>query len=154
MSTTPEMLEIRGLARDFAAAELRPHAERWDADRALDDGVPAKIAELGFFGMLVPEDSGGMGFDQATYLGALEELAWGEPATALLVAQTVIAADVLVRFGGSDHQTTIADLAAGNRTGCIAFAPDASDGYADPGASAVQHADGWKFSGSSPWVTN
>ncbi|MBR9989045.1 MAG: acyl-CoA dehydrogenase, partial [Gemmatimonadetes bacterium] len=30
----------------------------------------------------------------------------------------------------------------------------ASDGYADPGASAVQHADGWKFSGSSPWVTN
>ncbi|HSK18129.1 MAG TPA: acyl-CoA dehydrogenase family protein [Longimicrobiales bacterium] len=154
MTATPEMLEIRGLARDFAAAELRPHAERWDADRALDDDVAAKIAELGFFGMLVPEERGGMGFGLPTYLTALEELAWGEPGAALLVAQSVLAADVLVRFGGSTHEHDVDALAAGEVLGCVAFAePDSADGAGAP-TNAVEHDGSWTLNGSSPWVTN
>lgn len=155
MTATQEMLEIRGLARDFAAAELRPHAERWDAERAIDDDVTAKIAELGFFGMLAAENSGGMGFDMATYLAALEELAWGESATALLVAQSVIAADVLARFGGPAHAETVTALAAGEAIGCIAVAgAESSDGASATPARAQQTADGWSFSGTVPWVTN
>jgi hypothetical protein len=148
------MLEIRALARDFAAAELRPNAERWDADRALDDDVTAKLAELGFFGMLVSESSGGMGFDLATYLGALEELAWGEPAVALLVAQSVIAAQVLARFGGADHEATVGALAAGERLGCIAFAEDDSSSAGDTDAHATEGDRGWTFAGVKRWVTN
>jgi alkylation response protein AidB-like acyl-CoA dehydrogenase len=154
VTVTPEMLEIRGLARDFAAAELRPNAERWDAERALDDDVAPRIAELGFFGMLVPEESGGMGFSLATWLGALEELAWGEPAVALLVAQSVIAADVLVRFGGTDQAETVGALAAGERLGCIAFAEEDSRSARDADARAVQDGDRWTFSGIKRWVTN
>ncbi|MGH7447631.1 MAG: acyl-CoA dehydrogenase family protein [Longimicrobiales bacterium] len=153
MTATEEMLEIRGLARDFAAAELRPHAERWDAARALDDDVPSKLAALGFFGMLVSEDSGGMGFDLPAYLAALEELAWGEAAAALLVAQSVIAADVLARFGGATHEQTLASLAAGEQLGCIAFAEDEHGSHAAD-ARAVQDAGGWTFSGTKSWVTN
>jgi butyryl-CoA dehydrogenase len=151
---TPEMLEIRGLARDFAAAELRPNAERWDAEQAFDADVAAKIAELGFFGMLVPEDSGGMGFGLGSYLGALEELAWGEPAAALLVAQSVIAAEVLTRFGGSAHGQTLGALAAGELLGCIAFAEGDMGSDADGSARAVQGDEGWEFSGTKRWVTN
>jgi alkylation response protein AidB-like acyl-CoA dehydrogenase len=152
VTITPEMLEIRGLARDFAAAELRPNAERWDANQALDDEVTSKIAELGFFGMLVPEEGGGMGFSLATYLGALEELAWGEPAVALLVAQSVIAADVLVRFGDGNHEPALTGLAAGEKLGCIAFADDDSSSEGD--VRAVAGADGWTFDGVKRWVTN
>lgn len=154
MSTTPEILEVRGLARDFAAAELRPNAERWDADRAIDDDVAAKIAELGFFGMLVPEESGGMGFSLSTYTGALEELAWGEPAVALLVAQSVIAADVLARFGGSHHGELLAGLASGEQQGCIAFAEDESSTDSHVDAKGVQGGDGWTLTGTKRWVTN
>jgi butyryl-CoA dehydrogenase len=154
MSVTEEILEIRSLARDFAAAELRPHAERWDAGRALDDDVAGKIAELGFFGMLVPEESGGMGFSLATYLGALEELAWGEPAAALLVAQSVIAADALTRFGGSAHAELLGALAAGEQLGCIAFAEDESSTDSHVSTTAEQGTDGWSFSGTKRWVTN
>ena len=154
MSVSPELLEIRTLARDFAAAELRPHTERWDAARALDDDVASKIAELGFFGMLVPEESGGMGFGLATYLGALEELAWGEPAVALLVAQSVIAADALVRYGSSEHGQTVAALAAGEQLGCIAFAEDESSTDAHVEAKAEQGSAGWSFTGTKRWVTN
>jgi hypothetical protein len=149
------MLEIRGLARDFAAAELRPHTEKWDAERGLDADVIAKIGELGFFGMLVPEDSGGMGFSLPTYLGALEELAWGEPAVALLIAQSVIAADVIARFGGSDRTELLGSLATGEITGCIAFAEDESSADAAAAdARATQHGDDWTFAGLKRWVTN
>jgi alkylation response protein AidB-like acyl-CoA dehydrogenase len=154
VSATPEILEIRGLARDFAAAELRPHTERWDADRTLGPDVIAKIAELGFFGMLVPEDRGGMGFGLPTYLAALEQLAWGEPAVALLVAQSVIAADVIARFGGAGQTELLASLAAGEVTGCVAFAEDESSSDADADARAARTADGWTFTGVKRWVTN
>src|SRR5688572_11725059 len=65
--TIETLIEIRGLARDFARAELRPGTEHWDAAGAFDDAIIPKLAELGFFGMLVPETEGGMGFDVATY---------------------------------------------------------------------------------------
>ncbi|HEX6308829.1 MAG TPA: acyl-CoA dehydrogenase family protein [Longimicrobiales bacterium] len=150
MTETQELLEIRSLARDFAAAELRPHVERWDAQRAIDEGVTAKLAELGFFGMLIPESSGGMGFELSTYLAALEELAWGEAGVALLVAQSVIAADVLVRFGAGARTDVLAALAAGEQLGCIALAED------DPANAARASASGdvWTFSGTKRWVTN
>jgi alkylation response protein AidB-like acyl-CoA dehydrogenase len=58
--------EIEALARQFAEAELRPNVERWDRDGAMDAGVLDQLAELGFFGMLVPDEHGGLGFDAAT----------------------------------------------------------------------------------------
>ena len=84
MST--ETLEIRQMARQFAQSDLRPHVEGWDRDGAISKDVIAQLAELGFLGMLQPEESGGMAFDMATYAAAIEEIAWGEPGVALLVA--------------------------------------------------------------------
>src|SRR5687768_15414031 len=145
---TQDTLEIRGLAREFAEAELRPHAERWDAERALDADVAAKLAELGFFGMLVPEADGGMGFDLATGLAALEELAWGEAAVALLVAESIAAADLLARYGGDALRAAwLPRLASGEALACIA---DMSD---DASLPRAQRADaGWSLSGRAPVV--
>ncbi|MEX0907657.1 MAG: acyl-CoA dehydrogenase family protein, partial [Gemmatimonadota bacterium] len=151
--STSDLLEIRGLARSFAEAELRPHTERWDAARALDDDVIAKIAQLGFLGMLVPESAGGMGFDMATWIAALEELAWGEAGVALIVAQTVTAADILVRAGGD--ATLIGELASGARVGCIAFAEDdAGTDLSAVSTRAERRGDGWYVTGRKRWVTN
>lgn len=83
---TTETLEIRQLAHQFAESELRPHVEKWDRDGVLDESVIAQLTELGFFGMLLPESEDGMDFDLPTYVAVLEELAWGEPGVALLVA--------------------------------------------------------------------
>ncbi|CAN5794390.1 acyl-CoA dehydrogenase family protein [soil metagenome] len=154
---TQEMQEIRSLARQFAAAELRPHNERWDAERTLDDDVVAKVAELGFFGMLVQEADGGMGFDMAVYAAALEELAWGEPALALLVAHSTIAADLIARHGSAaQRQEWVGPLAAGEAIGCIAFAED--EGTVEPASLKTRAErlgdDGWHVKGRKPWVTN
>lgn len=74
-------MEIRQLARQFAESELRPHVEQWDHDCAISAEVTAQLAELGFFDMLASGD-----FDMPAYIAAVEELAWGEPGVALLVA--------------------------------------------------------------------
>jgi alkylation response protein AidB-like acyl-CoA dehydrogenase len=83
---TPEQIEIRDLARDFTAGEIRAQAGRWDEDRHLEEDIFAKLGELGFLGMLVPEAYGGLELELTTYLLALEQLAWGDASVALSVA--------------------------------------------------------------------
>jgi alkylation response protein AidB-like acyl-CoA dehydrogenase len=153
---TQDHEEIRGLARDFALAELRPHNERWDAGGALDAGIIAKVAELGFFGMLVPESDGGMGFDAGTYVAALEELAWGEPAVALLVAHSAIAAELITRHGSAEQRALwLPPLAAGEMTGCIAFSEDEPQASAGALQTRAERAgDGWRVRGRKRWVAN
>jgi alkylation response protein AidB-like acyl-CoA dehydrogenase len=147
---THELQEIRELAHDFAAAELRPHSERWDGAAALDDDVMAKVAELGFFGMLTPESDGGMGFDLATWAAALQELAWGEPAVALVVAQSAVAADLIARHGSAaQREQWLGALAAGEAVACIAFAEDG-----DVLQTRVERSgEGWRLRGRKRWVT-
>jgi alkylation response protein AidB-like acyl-CoA dehydrogenase len=148
--------EIRALAREFAAAELRPHTERWDRERALDPGIIAKIAELGFFGMLVPESDGGMGFDAGTYAVALEELAWGEPAVALVVAHSAIAADLIARLGSAaQRERWLPPLAAGEITGCIAYSEDEPHSPLDTLQTRAERVgDGWRVRGRKRWVAH
>jgi alkylation response protein AidB-like acyl-CoA dehydrogenase len=156
MSITQETNEIRALARDFAAAELRPHVEKWDHDRALDTGVLQQVAELGFFGMLVPESSGGMGMDLSSYLAALEELAWGEPAVALTVAASSFVMNVLSEHGSAEQKRRwLEPMARGEVLGCFAVSEETggidSEG---PPASATKSGDAWLLNGAKQWVTN
>lgn len=147
MST--DTLEIRQLARQFAESELRPHTEQWDHDAALDPAVLEQLAELGFFGMLVPEAFGGMEFDLPTFVAALEELAWGEPAVALTVAINSVAAHTIVQHG-SDAQKRqwLEQLASGEAVACIAEAEEGAP------TRAVRAGEEYVLNGRKRWVTN
>ena len=114
--------QVRELAREFASEQLRPHVEHWDAERQLPAETLEQLAELGFYGMLVPEEFGGMGFDLPTYLGALEELGWGEPVIALLLSIHNAFGSLLVDLG-SDAQKAkwLEAMAAGRERLCFAL---------------------------------
>ncbi|MDQ6634868.1 MAG: acyl-CoA dehydrogenase family protein, partial [Gemmatimonadota bacterium] len=56
---TDEQREIVQLARRFAAEEIAPHADKWDREASMDLGVAHKMGELGFLGMLIPEQYDG-----------------------------------------------------------------------------------------------
>ena len=78
MSLTPlseEQREIQRLARTFATEEIGPHAEQWDRAACFDLSVARKMGELGFLGMLIPDEFDGLGLDTTSYLLALEEIA-------------------------------------------------------------------------------
>jgi alkylation response protein AidB-like acyl-CoA dehydrogenase len=158
MSTTTNaaLREIRELARQVAADQLRPHVERWDRDRTLDAAALAQLAELGFFGMLVPEEHGGMGFDVPTYAAALEELAWGEASVALTVAHASCVAQMILRHGDdAQRRRWLEPLAGGSVRACFA----ASEEHAGSDATAIEaraRRDGeeWILTGEKRWVTN
>jgi alkylation response protein AidB-like acyl-CoA dehydrogenase len=154
---TSERREIQAMARDFAASELRPHATEWDERRALDDDVFAKLADLGFLGMLVPEEFGGLGFDFATYVAVLEELAWGDASVALSVAvHNGPVATLLVRHASeAQKRRWLPALAAGHVLG--AFALSESGAGSDPAGlstKAQRVGTGWRIDGEKRWVTN
>ena len=85
MTWTQEQLEIQALAREFAEGELRGASSEWDGARDLDDAVFGKPAELGFLGMLIPEEYGGLDFDLGPYLLVLAELTWWHHSVSLSV---------------------------------------------------------------------
>ena len=74
---TEEQRMIRDMAREFAQAELAPHAGQWDEAGWIPDEVVAKLGELGLLGMVVPEEFGGTFSDYIAYALAMEEIAAG-----------------------------------------------------------------------------
>jgi butyryl-CoA dehydrogenase len=69
---------IRDAARSFARDRLAPHAAAWDRDSEFPAKAIVEMGELGFMGMLVPEDWGGAGADHVSYALALAEIAAGD----------------------------------------------------------------------------
>jgi alkylation response protein AidB-like acyl-CoA dehydrogenase len=154
---TEEQRELQTLARDFAEAELRPNTAAWDQERDLDDDVFGKLAESGFLGMRVPEEHGGLGFDLATYLAVLEELAWGDGAVALSVAiHNGPVTDLLVRHGThAQKEAWLPRLATGEVVGAFALSePDSGSDAASVSTQARRDGDGWRLDGEKRWVTN
>jgi acyl-CoA dehydrogenase len=152
-----EALELRAMAKDFAQGEIRPYLEGWDAERRLPDEIFGKLAEMGFLGMSVPEDHGGLGLDLTTQLLVLEALAWGDAAVALSVAihgGPVVRA--LLDHGSEAQQAMwLPKLASGEALG--AFALSETDAGSDATAlelEARRGPEGWTLSGRKRWVTN
>ena len=151
-----ELQEIRALAREFAQSELRPHVEKWDHDRTFGSDVIAQVAELGFFGMTASEAFGGMAFDLVTYAAALEEIAWGEPSIALVIAQHAQAA-ILLEQNASDELKSqwLESITSGEAQPCFAMAEEhAGSDLAQARTKAEKQGDQWQIRGSKAWVTH
>ncbi|MBI4541348.1 MAG: acyl-CoA dehydrogenase family protein [Gemmatimonadetes bacterium] len=152
-----EQQEIRALAREFAANEIRPFAAEWDARRELDSGIFRKLADLGFLGMLIPEEYGGLGLDPGTYLLALEELAWGDASVALGVAiHNGPVAHLLVSVGTEEQKREwLPRLASGELLTAFALSEaQAGSDLAAIATRAERTGDGWRITGRKKWVTN
>ncbi len=81
-----EQRQLRDTARDFAQRELEPQAERWDRAREFPREVLRALANLGFLGLLVPEEEGGSGFDAVGFCLGVEEVSRSVPALGLLLS--------------------------------------------------------------------
>lgn len=157
MILNDEQRQIRDLARDFAQGELRPHTARWDEEGRFDEGVRAKLAEVGFLGMLAPESLGGLGLDVPTYLMVLEELAWGDAAVALTVAIHCGPVTGLILAHGTPEiqERWVPALASGQVLGAFALSePEVGSDAAAVETRARRNGVGWVLSGRKKWITN
>ena len=85
---TPERVMIRDLAREFTHAEVLPIANRLDPQKAdMPRELIEKMGDLGFFGILIPQEFGGLGLGAFEYCLVAEELARGWMSVASIIAR-------------------------------------------------------------------
>jgi hypothetical protein len=93
------LLEIREAVRRFAAAELAPHAARWDREKEFPREALKGLAEMGLYGVAIPEEWGGAGLGYGALAVACEEIAAGDCATATIVSVNNLVAGILAGYG-------------------------------------------------------
>lgn len=154
---TEEQQAIVAAAKEFAATELAPNVARWDRDAHFEPSVIAKLGELGFLGMLVPEKFDGLGLDTVTYLLALEEIAAADASTAVsLSVHNTFPTQMIMAFGSDEQRAKfLKPLARGDMLGAFALSePDAGSDAAALSCQAHRDGDDWVLNGRKAWVTN
>jgi alkylation response protein AidB-like acyl-CoA dehydrogenase len=154
---TQDQREIQGLTRDFARAEIDPHAADWDRDHEFPRALFGKLAELGLMGTCVPDEYGGAGADFLSYILVLEELSRADAGVGVTVAVHTSAVTLPILAFGTDEQRSrfVPPLARGEHLG--AFALTEAEAGSDAGAlrtRADADGDGWTLNGSKQWITN
>ena len=92
-------IQVREMARDFADGAIRPIAEALDRDERFPEELYAEMGGLGLFGICVPEEMGGPGFDTVAYAVVMEELSRGYASVADQCGLVELISTLLVRHG-------------------------------------------------------
>lgn len=154
---TEQQHAIIDAAREFAASELAPNVSQWDRDAHFEPSIIRKLGELGFLGMLHPEQFDGLGLDTITYLLALEEIAAVDASTAVLLSvHNTFPTQMILWFGTPEQQAQfLKPLARGEMLGAFALSePDAGSDAAALTCDARLDGDHWVLNGRKAWVTN
>jgi alkylation response protein AidB-like acyl-CoA dehydrogenase len=154
---TEEQRAVQSTAREFAARELAPHVDAWDRDAHFEPALIGKLAELGFLGMMVPEEFDGLGLETLTYLVALEEIAAVDASTAVMMSvHNSLPSQMLLRWGNDDQKERfLKPMARGELLGAFALSePDSGSDAASLRTRAVRDGDCWVLNGTKAWVTS
>jgi (2S)-methylsuccinyl-CoA dehydrogenase len=141
----------------FAEEQIVPHAHGWHTQDAL---IPLEVvealAELGVFGLTVPEAWGGLGMGKAAMCVVTEELSRGYIGVGSLGTRSEIAAE-LIRLAGTDAQKAkyLPRIASGEIIPTAVFTePNTGSDLASLQTRAVPDGDGWRLTGSKTWITH
>ena len=149
---TDERLEIQALARDFAMREVLPVANELDpVGGEIPMDLRDKMAELGFFGILVPEEYGGLGLGLSEYAVIVEELsrAWMSVASLIARGQQFTAG-----FDQEQRERYLPRIARGEFLSAFALSEaEAGSDVANMSCRAVPDAAGWRINGQKMWCT-
>ena len=156
-SLDEELTMVRDMARDFAENELMPRATEHDRSESLDPELMPKIAELGFWGLTIPEEYGGAGLGNLALCTVLMELNRGCASTGVTVSVHNSLVSAPIRKFGTDAQKSewLPKLATGEVIGayCLTEANAGSDA-ASLATTAVEDGDDYVLNGTKLWVTN
>ena len=154
---TAEQREIQAVAREFADAEIAPHAADWDREHRFPHELVPKLAELGFMGVCVPEELGGAGTDFLAYMLVLEEISRADAGIGVTVAVHTSAATLPIATFGTDVQreALVPPMARGEKIGVFALTESGSGSDARSlQTRADADGDGWRLNGTKQWITN
>lgn len=150
-------LMIRDTARKFAHDELAPFAAERDEKEEFPREAVKKLGELGFMGMMVPEEQGGAGLDTVSYVLAMEEISKVDASCGVIMSVN----NSLVCHGISEwgnerqKQQYLRPLAAGTMLGAFALSePEAGSDASNQQTTAVRDGDAYVLNGMKNFITN
>jgi len=148
---------IQETARKFAADRVAHGAEERDEREQFPADLVKELADLGFMGMMVPEEWGGAGLDTISYVLAIEEISRADASLGVIMSVN----NSLVCYGinkyGSPEQkeSFLKDLAAGKKLGAFALSePEAGSDASNQRTGAVRDGDVYVLNGTKNWITN
>jgi alkylation response protein AidB-like acyl-CoA dehydrogenase len=154
---SPEQREIRAVAREFADAEIAPHATAWDTEHRFPHELVPKLAELGLMGVCIPEELGGVGADFVSYMLVLEEISRADAGIGVTVAVHTSACTLPIAKFGTEEQreALVPPLARGEKIGAFALTESGSGSDARSlRTKAERSGDGWRLTGTKQWITS
>ncbi len=155
----PDQEQFRGVVREFAAAEIAPHAEAWDRDQVFPVDAVLAMGKLGLFGLPFPEEYGGSGADYITYCLAIEEIARVDASMAITLEAGVSLGAAPFFYSGTEAQKQeyLVPMVAGEVLG--AFGLTEAEAGSDAGATRTravldETASEWVIDGQKTFITN
>jgi butyryl-CoA dehydrogenase len=156
-ATDPEVRrELVSTVRRFVAREVLPVASELEHADCYPDAIVEQMKSLGLFGITIPEQYGGLGLDLLTYIGVIEELAYGWMSLSGVVNTHTIAALLVVHHGDEEQRRRwLPRLATGELRGCLSLSEaDAGSDTRNIACRATRDGDEYVVDGTKFWVTN
>ncbi|TAJ90926.1 MAG: acyl-CoA dehydrogenase [Reyranella sp.] len=149
--------EVRRQFRRFVDTEVAPHAHGWHLrDELIPLQVVQQMADLGVFGLTVPEEWGGLGMGKLAMCVVTEELSRGYIGVGSLGTRSEIAAE-LIRSGGTEAQKKkyLSRIASGELLPTAVFTePNTGSDLASLRTRAVLEGDTYRINGNKTWITH
>ncbi|WP_326834386.1 acyl-CoA dehydrogenase family protein [Amycolatopsis rhabdoformis] len=148
--------QFRAILRDFVDTEIVPVARDWEHEGRYPAEIVAKMADLGLFGLLIPDQYGGGEADFVSFTLMFEEISRGWMGIAGILGSHSLACWMLAHHGTDEQkQRYLPELATGKRrTGIALTEPDAGTDLQGIRTTATRDGEHYVVSGTKMWITN
>ena len=154
---TPEQKAIHEAAREFAEQEVSPHVEELDEAQKFPMEVMKKAGELGFLGIIFPEELGGVGLGYVEYVLVVTELSKVDPSVGICVAaHNSLCTNHIYKFGNdAQRRRWVPRLTSGQAIGAWALTEPGSGSDAAAARTTAKRVEGgWVLDGSKAFCTH
>jgi alkylation response protein AidB-like acyl-CoA dehydrogenase len=153
---TREQKDIQKAAREFAEGELKDVARELDSEERFDDSLWKKAAELGFLGVFIDEEYGGMGMGYLEQCLIVEEFSRVDLGLAHAIESTFFGTQLILDVGTEEQKKKyLPAICRGDiRMGMAITEPDAGSDVASVSTEAVRDGDDYIISGNKIFITN
>ena len=157
LALTEDQQNFQQLAREFLDREVVPHRAGWDRVEQVDLSIVPKLGEMGFFGLTIPEEYGGLGGDYLTYCIGMEELGRADSSVRGIVSVSMgLVGKVILSHGTEEQkQEWLPRIATGEALACFGLTePDTGSDAGNLKTRAVRDGDDYVLNGQKIFITN
>ncbi|GGJ35037.1 acyl-CoA dehydrogenase family protein [Streptomyces brasiliensis] len=157
LALNDDQKNFQALAREFLDKEVIPHRAAWDRAESVDVGIVPKLGEIGFFGLTIPEEYGGLGGDYITYCIGMEELGRADSSVRGIVSVSMgLVGKVILSHGTEEQkQSWLPRIATGEILACFGLTePDTGSDAGNLATRAVRDGSDYVLNGQKIFITN